>query len=87
MIILFKKRVKTSRKVHQKNDVDLCYRCGKKGHWSKTCRTPEYFCKKYKASIMGKGKEVNFNEVEHENDSTYLEAADFIEGENDMNLD
>jgi hypothetical protein len=29
---------------------------------------------------------VNFNEIEPNNDTAYLEAADFIEGENEMNM-
>ena len=72
-----------------RNRGDFCYRCGKKGHWSRTCRTPEYLCKRYKASVEEKGKEneVNFNEIEPENDTTYLEAADFVEGTNEMNMD
>ncbi|KAL3649032.1 hypothetical protein CASFOL_005435 [Castilleja foliolosa] len=75
-----------------KHNDNLCYRCGKKGHWSKTCRTPEYLCKRYKASVEEKGKEkekeVNFNKHEPEDDSVYLEAADFGDGEgtNEMNL-
>lgn len=70
-----------------KNRDNSCYRCGKKGHWSKACRTPEYLCKRYKASQEEKGKEVNFNEIAPEDGSTYLEAADFVEGENEMNMD
>jgi hypothetical protein len=68
-----------------RNHDDRCYRCGKKGHWSKACRTPEYLCKRYKESVDGKEKEVNFNEIEPKNDTTCLEAADFI-GE-DINMD
>jgi hypothetical protein len=30
---------------------------------------------------------VNFNEIESKNDTSYLEAADFIEGENEINMD
>ncbi|CAJ2641347.1 unnamed protein product [Trifolium pratense] len=69
-----------------RNRDDICFRCGKNGHWSKTCRTPEHLCKKYRASVEEKGKEVNFNEVEPNNDTTYLEAADFVEEENEMNM-
>jgi len=36
-------------------------------------------CKIYKTSIKGKEKEVNFNEIEPDNNTTYLKAADFVE--------
>ncbi|KAK2372658.1 hypothetical protein QL285_073772 [Trifolium repens] len=70
-----------------RNHDNLCFRCGKNGHWAKTCKTPEHLCKRYKASGEGKGKEVNFNEIEPKNDTTYLEAADFIEEGNEINMD
>ena len=66
---------------------ESCYRCGKKGHWSKACRTPYYLCKNYKAPVQGKGKEVNFNDHEPEDDSTYLEAADFVEGPSNVDIE
>jgi hypothetical protein len=47
--------------------------------------TPEHPCKRYKASV--EGKEVNFNEIEPKNDTTYLEAVDFIEEGNEINMD
>jgi len=67
-----------------RNNDDLCYRRRKKGHWSKTCRTPEYLCKRYKASVEGKEKELNFNEIEPKDNTTCLEAADFVGGEINM---
>jgi hypothetical protein len=70
-----------------RNHDNLCFRCGKNGHWAKTCKTPEHLCKRYKASGEGKEKEVNFNEIEPKNDTTYLEAADFIEEGNKINMD
>jgi len=41
-------------------------------------------CKRYKASVEGKEKEVNFNEIEPKDNTTCLEAADFIGGEINM---
>ncbi|XP_058748642.1 uncharacterized protein LOC131621621 [Vicia villosa] len=66
-----------------RNYEDICYRCGKKGHWSKVCRTPEHLCKRPMAYVEEKGKEVNFNEIELRNNNTYFETADFVGGETD----
>ena len=41
-------------------------------------------CKRYKASVEGKEKEVNFNEIEPKDNTTCLEVADFIGGEINM---
>jgi len=67
-----------------RNHDDFCYRCRKKGLWFKTCRTPEYMCKRYKASVAGKEKEVNLNEIEPKDNTTCLGATDFVGGENEM---
>ncbi|XP_022573902.2 crooked neck-like protein 1 [Brassica napus] len=40
----------------------VCYRCGCKGHWSRTCRTPLHLCKLYQESKKSKAKEVNLTE-------------------------
>ncbi|XP_058774834.1 uncharacterized protein LOC131649108 [Vicia villosa] len=64
-----------------RNYEDICYKCGKKGYWSKVCRTPEHLCKRQMAYVEEKGKEVNFNEIERKNDNTYFETADFVGGE------
>jgi len=44
-------------------------------------------CKRYKGSIDGNEKEVNLNEIEPKDDTTYLEAADLVGGENEINMD
>ncbi|XP_058745809.1 uncharacterized protein LOC131618654 [Vicia villosa] len=66
-----------------RNYEDICYRCGKTGHWSKVCRTLEHLCKRQMAYVEEKGKEVNYNEIEPINDNTYFETADFVGGETD----
>nr|XP_017250847.1 PREDICTED: uncharacterized protein LOC108221484 [Daucus carota subsp. sativus] len=69
-----------------------CYRCGVKGHWSRTCRTPKHLVELYQASLKDKGKNVETNlvcgENEHADDllkMTYLDAADFYENPTTLN--
>ncbi|PIN14382.1 hypothetical protein CDL12_12991 [Handroanthus impetiginosus] len=59
---------------------DVCHRCGLKGHWLRTCRTPNHFVKLYQASIKGRGNnmETNFT-YQYENDE-----ANFAEKNNDV---
>ncbi|KAL0760371.1 hypothetical protein Bca101_076521 [Brassica carinata] len=53
----------------------VCYRCGCKGHWSRTCRTPPHLCKLYQESTKDKAKEVNL--TENFEGTSYLDASDF----------
>ena len=65
---------------------NLCYRCGMKGHWSRTCRTPKHLVDIYQESLKKKDKkavETNFvskdESVDHDlNDMTHLDVADFF---------
>ena len=41
-----------------------CYRCGIKGHWSHTCRTPKHLVDLYQASIKAKAKEIEMNFID-----------------------
>ncbi|KAJ8752662.1 hypothetical protein K2173_005551 [Erythroxylum novogranatense] len=43
------------------NNDNICYRCGTKGHWSRVCRAPKHLVELYKASLIGKGKNVEVN--------------------------
>ena len=62
-----------------KNYEDKCFRCGLKGHWSRTCRTPKHWIDLYKNSIeKGKGVEVNLAEHDEPFDDTYLDIEDYI---------
>ncbi|CAM8976902.1 unnamed protein product [Rhodiola kirilowii] len=62
------------------NQGSSCHRCGMKGHWYKTCRTPDYFVKLYQESRSrkekGKGKEVNLIENPL-NEFAHFGAPDF----------
>jgi hypothetical protein len=94
----YKRNMSHSNKNHHTNNVhenssrnfeDFCYRCGEKGHWSRIYRVSERLCQLYKASLKGKGKEVNFTEHHDplDDDSTHLDASDFTDdfAENDDN--
>ncbi|KAK5826064.1 hypothetical protein PVK06_020972 [Gossypium arboreum] len=52
---------------------NICYRCGMKGHWSRTCRTSEHLVKLYQASVKRKGKHIETNFIS-QNDE--MEAKD-----------
>ncbi|KAL5713760.1 hypothetical protein ACHQM5_015809 [Ranunculus cassubicifolius] len=67
-------------KNHPKHE-DKCYKCGMKGHWSRTCRTAKHLVELYQASIKGKGKSVETNYIDHpaqKTDITHLEASNFF---------
>ena len=65
---------------------NLCYRCGMKGHWSRTCCTPKHLVDLYQESLKKKDKkavEINFvskdESVDHDlNDMTHLDVVDFF---------
>ena len=58
---------------------DACYRCGMKGHWSRTCRTPKYLVDLYQASKEKVNNiEINFTNLDGENDITNLDVSDFF---------
>uniref|UniRef100_A0A1S4BBX6 CCHC-type domain-containing protein n=1 Tax=Nicotiana tabacum TaxID=4097 RepID=A0A1S4BBX6_TOBAC len=41
-----------------KGRVNICHRCGMKGHWARVCRTPDHFVKLYQASNKRKDNNV-----------------------------
>lgn len=70
-----------------KNTESPCYRCGVKGHWSRTCRTPRQLVELYQESIKnnGKGSTTEVNHVDRAENSehgdmdfSYLDVADFL---------
>ena len=63
-----------------KNHENNCYRCGMKGHWSRTCRTPKHLVDLYQASIKAKGKQIKMNFIDGDGlDLTYCDI-DFFGG-------
>ncbi|KAM2141053.1 hypothetical protein EV2_006880 [Malus domestica] len=61
-------------------ELDMCYHCGSKDHWSRVCRaTPEAIAKYHSR------REINFVHVEHPEDTTTtLEVLDFHEASTPM---
>ena len=47
----------------KKNMENVCYRCGMKGHWSRTCRMHKHLVDLYQTSLNDKGKNVEINFV------------------------
>lgn len=67
----------------------VCYRCGMKGHWVRSCRTPKHLADLYRESQKGKEKgrgETNFIFDEPGpsfhglKDDTHLDVSDFLVG-------
>lgn len=44
-----------------KHMVSFCHRCGSKGHFSRTCRTPKHLVELYQYSIKNKDKNIDTN--------------------------
>lgn len=77
------------RESPKKDNDNICYRCGGKGHWSRTCRTEKHLVDLYQASRKGKGKiETNLvNDSDPIDLSTHLDASDFLTGNRSENID
>ncbi|KAJ3680430.1 hypothetical protein LUZ60_016708 [Juncus effusus] len=90
-------RSKKPQNITRKVSGDQCLRCGMKGHWSRTCRTPKHLVELYQASLKEKEntKEVNlvYQGDEDQLDlpviNTRLDVEDYINnssGDNEYSL-
>ncbi|XP_051119886.1 uncharacterized protein LOC127243764 [Andrographis paniculata] len=70
-----------------KRQIGICNRCGIEGHWANTCRTAKHLADLYQASLQKKGKEVETNHIDNDDDpddnlldydTTHLDIADFV---------
>lgn len=78
---------------NSKQDENNCYRCGGKGHWSRTCRTPKHLVDLYQESEKNKGKKIETHFAYEDDDFdygpidvTHLDVADFF-ADPDGNID
>ncbi|XP_072062736.1 uncharacterized protein [Arachis hypogaea] len=64
-----------------KSAEDKCFRCGGKGYWSRTCRTPKHLVDLYQAYLKmdDKEKETNFVSNDVEKSTTHYDVSDFFE--------
>ncbi|XP_060188601.1 uncharacterized protein LOC132617577 [Lycium barbarum] len=59
---------KGSQNNPSRGKVNMCHRCGMKGHWARICRTPDHFVKLYQASLKGRENNVEACLTFHNND-------------------
>ncbi|XP_070041201.1 uncharacterized protein [Nicotiana tomentosiformis] len=58
---------------------NICYRCGGKGHWSRTYRTPKHLVELYQASLKKAEKNAEANFISEDNlDFMHLDVADYF---------
>ncbi|KAK9735043.1 hypothetical protein RND81_04G179900 [Saponaria officinalis] len=67
------------RKNEGKNEnmTSVCYRYGRKGHWSRVCRTPKHLIDLYQQSLKQKGKNIETNLV-FEDEKSDFDLGDLI---------
>ncbi|KAI5338026.1 hypothetical protein L3X38_017297 [Prunus dulcis] len=75
---------------HVPRNVDSpCHRCGAKGHWVRTCRTPRHLADLYQASLKNRKVEINYidhappakdgsSEISRQLNKTHLDVSDFV---------
>ena len=71
--------------ITQRQQDNTCYRCGMTGHWSRTCLTTKHLVDIYQASIKDKGKNIEVNFLDDDDDGdggvdlTHFDGSDFFE--------
>ncbi|KAK2375012.1 hypothetical protein QL285_075933 [Trifolium repens] len=82
------KRMKKESGQSSKTNENSCHRCGGKGHWARTCRTPKHLINFY--SLKEKKIETHLayevDDFDYDMDPTHLDVADFLvdqEGKSD----
>ncbi|XP_059285641.1 uncharacterized protein LOC132039117 [Lycium ferocissimum] len=74
-----KKKDEKHEAVQKKDLENKCYRCGGKGHWSHTCRTPKHLVEVYQASLIKAEKNTETNFISEDNiEPMHLDVADFF---------
>ena len=73
---------------------NICYQCGMKSHWTRTCRTLKHLVDLYQASLNDRGKSVETNFVQGnfnygKIDMIHLDVVNFFlpEGRSDDLID
>ncbi|BBG96653.1 Disease resistance protein CC-NBS-LRR class family [Prunus dulcis] len=72
-----------------RNVESTCHRCGAKGHWVRTCRTPRHLADLYQASLKNRKVEINYidhappatdgsSEISRQLNKTHLDVSDFV---------
>ena len=66
--------------MQKKNSDNKCYRCGGKGHWSRTCHTPRHLVERYQAFLKEVKNNAETNFISEDNvEPMPLYVADFFE--------
>ncbi|XP_019251173.1 PREDICTED: uncharacterized protein LOC109230100 [Nicotiana attenuata] len=75
----WKRKEQKHEAVQAPNAENACYRCGGKGHWPCTCRTPKHLVQLYQASLKKTEKNAEANFISEDNfDFMHLEVADYF---------
>ncbi|XP_058749386.1 uncharacterized protein LOC131622376 [Vicia villosa] len=68
-----------------KTNENICYRCGGKGHWSRTCRTLKHLVDLYQKSLKNKKERIETHFANEDDDQdygnmdvTHLDIGDFF---------
>ncbi|XP_019226486.1 PREDICTED: uncharacterized protein LOC109207943 [Nicotiana attenuata] len=75
----WKRKEQKHEAVQAPNAENTCNRCGGKGHWSRTCRTPKHLVELYQVSLKKTEKNAKANFISKYNlDFMHLGVADYF---------